>query len=160
MRLSRYGLLGITMVVATFVLILLQLAPRPERYSTTRRLSHLGTILDVYCFKNGRMPPSLAALAGDGLLAPDQFEALDREVRFVAAGRQRDKLSDRAIVALQDPAPVAGSIPVIVLLADGSVLPVPADAVRDAVARRGPPPVLESAADGQLRAAAAAAPGQ
>ena len=43
---------------------------------------------------------------------------------------------------------------VLVLLADGSVLPVPADVVRDAVARVGRLVVLDAAGDGQLRAVA------
>ena len=157
MRLSRYGLLGMTLVVAAFVLVLLLVAPKTNQFNTSRRLSHLGMVLDVYCYKTGRMPPGLSSLVDEGLLSRDQFQALEREVKFVAAEAQRDGLSGRAVVALQDPANVAGSIPVVVLLADGSVLPVPADVVREAVARSGGPVVLAAAPDGQLRAVAAAA---
>ena len=156
---SRYGLLGMTLVVTAFVLVLLLLAPKTKQFDTSRRLSHLGMVLDVYCYKTGHMPPVLSTLADDGMLSRDQLQALEREVRFVAGGAQRDGLSGRAVVALQDPTNVAGSILVVVLLADGSVLPVPADAVRDAVARAGQLVVLEAASDGQLRAVAVGSPG-
>jgi hypothetical protein len=50
-----------------------------------------------------------------------------------------------------------GSIPVHVLLSDGAVLAIPADAVREAAGRSGALSRVESAADGQLTVVVAGA---
>ena len=152
MKLSRYGLLGMTLVVSAFVLLLLLMAPKTNTMDASRRLAHLGNAFEIYCQKAGRMPRDLRSLVDEGLLPEDFCQALERDVKYVAAGRPRDVLSSRAIVALQDPAPFAGSIPVIVLLADGNVLAVPADVVRDVPSRPDAVTLLDSAPDGQLKA--------
>ena len=147
---SRYGLIGMAGIIALFMLALLALAPKAE-LTTTRRLSSLGSAIEVYAVRHdGLVPPSLDALADEGFLPRDFVAALSKQVKYVAAGRSRDALSSHGIVALQDPAPVAGSILVAVLLADGAVLSVPADVVREAARRPETVSRLEAAADGQL----------
>ena len=147
---SRYGLIGMAGVIALFMLALLALAPKAE-LSTVRRLSNLGAAIEVYTVRHdGLLPPSLDALADEGFLPRDFIAALSKQVKYVAAGRSRDALSSHGIVALQDPAPVAGSILVAVLLADGAVLSVPADVVREAARRTDAAGRFEAAADGQL----------
>jgi hypothetical protein len=140
------------LIVATFVMILVLVAPKNNHADTTRRLAHLGAALELYCQKyDGRMPPSLKTLADVHLLPDDFAEALSRDLQYVAASRPREALTPHGIVALENPAPVPGSIPVTVLLADGNVLAVPAEVARDAVRRPDLVATLESAGDGQLK---------
>jgi hypothetical protein len=143
-----------TLIITTFVLILLLVAPKHNSADMSRRLAHLGTAFELYCQKyDGRMPPTLKTLA-DVRLVPDDFlDALSRDVQYVAAGRTRDALTPHGIVALENPAAVQGSILVTVLLADGNVLAVPADVAREAVRRPDVVATLESAGDGQLKVA-------
>ncbi len=162
---SRYGLLMMALVVSAFVLVLTTLAPRPAELTAARRLARLGAAIEMYTVRHdGRLPPDLAALGDEQLLPADFIESLSKQVKYLAAGRERDALPAHGIVALEDPAPVAGSILVAVLLSDGAVLSVPADVVREAAARAtatgadssagadgaAPLPRVRSAADGQL----------
>ena len=151
MKMSRYGLLGMALVITTFVLILLAVAPRPQDLDTTRRFARIGTAIEMYTVRHdGRLPPTLEALAEEELLPADFLKPLAGKVKYLAAGRARDALPPHAIVAVEDPAPVAGSIRVTVLLSDGAVLPIPADAVREAARRPGAISRLESAPNGEL----------
>ena len=158
---SRYGLLGMALVVAAFVLLLVLVAPRPAEMDSARRLARLGGAIEMYAVRHdGRLPPDLGALAEEDLLPADFVESLSKKLKYLAAGRSRDTLPAHGIVALEDPAQVAGSILVTVLLSDGAVLSIPADVVRDAASRGGPGdtplPRVDSAPDGQLTVVLAA----
>ena len=148
---SRYGLLGMALVISTFVLVLLLMAPKPNDQDPARRLARLGAAIEMYTVRHdGRLPPRLDALADEELLPADFVRSLSRDLKFLAAGRPRDSLPPHAIVAMEDPGPVAGSIRVHVLLSDGAVLAVPADVVREAPRRVGAIARLDSAPDGQI----------
>jgi hypothetical protein len=155
---SRYGVIGMALVIALFVLILVLVAPKPGELDPARRLARVGTAIEMYTVRHdGRLPPDLGALADEGLLPIDLAVAMATQLKYPAAGRSRDSLPAHGIVALEDPAAVLGSIPVHVLLSDGAVLAIPADAVREAAARPGVLSRVESAADGQLTVVVAAA---
>jgi hypothetical protein len=154
---SRYGLIGMALVIGGFVLILLAVAPKPNAMDPARRLGRVGAAIEMYTVRHdGRLPPTIQALGDEGLLPTDFAESMAGQLKYPAAGRSRDTLPSHAIVALEDPAPVVGSILVHVLLSDGAVLAIPADAVREAAARPGTVARVESAADGQLTVVAAA----
>ena len=151
MKTSRYGLLGMALVIAVFVLVLMLVAPKPNELDGPRRLARLGGAIELYTVRHdGRLPPDLGALVDEGLLPSDFVRPLAAQVKFPAAGRARDALPTHGIVALEDPSGVAGSIRVHVLLSDGAVLAVPADVVREAAARSGGLARVDSAGDGQL----------
>ena len=151
MRMSRYGLLGMALVISTFVLVLLLVAPKPNDQDPARRLARLGAAIEMYCVRHdGRLPAQLDVLAEEELLPPEFVRSMEREVKFVAAGRSRDSFPAHGIVAMEDPGPVRGSIRVHVLLSDGAVLAVPADVVREAATRPGAAARLDSAPDGQI----------
>jgi hypothetical protein len=147
------------LVIALFVLVLVLVAPKPGELHPARRLGQVGTAMEMYAVRHdGRLPPNLTALADGGLLPIDFAAAMGRQLVYPAAGRSRDSLPDHAIVAMEDPSAVLGSIPVHVLLSDGAVLAIPADAVREAATRKGALSRVASAADGQLTVVAAATP--
>ena len=153
---SRYGVIGMALVIALFVLVLVLVAPKPGELHPARRLGQVGTAIEMYAVRHdGRLPPDLAALADEGLLPADFAAAMSGRLIYPGAGRSRDALPEHAIVALEDPSAVLGSIPVHVLLSDGAVLAIPADAVRDAAARKGTLSRVSSAPDGQLIVVAA-----
>jgi hypothetical protein len=146
------------LVIALFVLILVLLAPKPGALDPARRLGRVGAAIEMYAVRNdGRLPPNLGALADEGLLPVDVAASVARELKYPAAGRSRDSLPPHCIVALEDPTGVVGSIPVQVLLSDGAVLAMPADAVREAAVGTGALSRVESARDGQLTVSVAAA---
>ena len=146
------------LVIAVFVIILLLVAPKPNDQDPARRLARVGAAIEMYTVRHdGRLPQQLDALAEEGLLPLDFVQAMSRQLKYVAAGRSRDALPTHGIVALEDPSNVAGSIRVHVLLADGAVLAMPADVVREAAARAGAVSRVESARDGQLTVVFAAA---
>ena len=155
---SRYGLLGMALIISLFVLVLLLVAPRPNDQDPARRLARLGAAIELYSIRHdGRLPQQLDALAEEELLPVDFVRSLSGRVKYVGAGRSRDALTSHGIVALEDPSAVAGSIPVHVLLSDGAVLAMPADVVREAAARAGAVSRVESMKDGQLGVVFAAA---
>jgi hypothetical protein len=156
LRLSRYGVIGMALVIALFVLILLLLAPKPGVLDPARRMGRVGAAIEMYAVRHdGRLPPDLSALADEGLLPVDFAVFMGKLLKYPAAGQSRDALPRHGVVALEDPSNVLGSIPVHVLLSDGAVLAVPADAVREAAAS-GALARVESAADGQLTVVVAA----
>ena len=155
MKMSRYGVIGMALVIALFVLILMLLAPKPGVLDPARRMGRVGAAIEMYAVRHdGRLPPDLSALADEGLLPVDFVAMMAKQLKYPAAGKSRDALPPHGVVALEDPATVLGSIPVQVLLSDGAVLAVPADSVREA-ARSGTLSRVESAVDGQLTVVAA-----
>lgn len=157
MKMSRYGLLGMALVISTFVLVLMAVAPKPGAQDASRRLAVLGRAIDLHAVRHdGRMPPTIDALAEEDLLPADFAASISKQVKYVAAGRSRDALSAYGIVAVEDPTDVAGSILVAVLLSDGTVMSIPADVVRDAANRPESLSRVTSGPDGQLRVVTAA----
>src|SRR5437868_685642 len=71
---------------------------------------------------NGKMPPNIQTLADEGLLNPESAQVLTSRVKYQCGDKPRSSLSDRNVVAIENPRETDKEV--LVLSMDGTVTSV------------------------------------